>query len=446
MLTFQQLITPVTGAYLKTNIAIPALQSLGLQPQNWAPGGIASSLLTVLCNLIGYVPGTVFGLSQSVSNAIAQQWNSTATGVGLQLLSQYFYGFTPPLGTFASGQLTLTNTGGGVYTFAANAALFASTVANSQGVFPTYTNVGVVVGGVVVPGGFTINPGQTITIQVQCTFLGSGGTSSPGFVTQIVTSMLGVTANNLGPIVGSDPLSDTALRQMNLDSLSVGSVYGPRSAYSYAIETATNLVTGTPVNINRWTFPTPGHQNTVIIYVTSPSGTVDSNDIAGIAQCIESGAGSTDPRFHGARPDGVQVLPGTVTIGGNTIGAPAAATPVAYGPAITVWCLAPKGTSSATIQTTILQALTTWFSSQANPIGGITAADDANNTFTGIFESGISGIIATAVATVPGCTMQSSRFTATATSGPDLALSVNQVATMAIVPTNLVVNVIQGSS
>jgi Baseplate J-like protein len=433
-LSISQILSPITGAQMRST-AVAALQSLGLQPQNWAPGGIASSLLTALCNIVGYVPGTTFGLSLSLANAIAQQWNPTATGAGLRLLSQYFYGFTAPTGTFASGQLVLTNTGGGIYTYGAGQAVFASTVANAQGIYPTYTNV----------SGFTLGAGATLTIQIQCAFLGAGGNSPPGFVTQLVTSMAGVTANNPNAITGTDPPTDDALRQMNLNSLSVGSVYGPRSAYAYAIATATNIVTGAPVNINRATFPKPGHINFVIIYVTSPSGIVDPNDLAGIAQCIESGTGSTDSRFHGARPDGVQILPGTATIGGTTIGAPAAAVAVPYGPAITVYCTAPKGTSTTTIQTTILQALTTWFASSANPIGGITASDDTNTNVTGIFESGVSGIIATAVASLAGCTMLASKF-ANATSAPDVTLLVNQVATMAITAPNLVVNIVQASN
>ena len=128
MLTIQQLLTPVTAANFRSQ-AVLGLQSLGLQPQNWAPGGIASSTLTVACNLLAT-------LSTQLSNAIAQQWNPTASGGGLQLLSYYFYGIVPPQATFAVGNLTLVNTGGGVYTYAAGQATFASTVANLEWDFP----------------------------------------------------------------------------------------------------------------------------------------------------------------------------------------------------------------------------------------------------------------------------------------------------------------------
>lgn len=427
MLTIAQLLTPLSGAQFRAQ-AVTILQTLGLQPQNWPPGGIASSTLTTLCNLLAILSGGQDGTAQTsgLSYAIAQQWNPTASGGGLQLLSKYFYDVTPPQPTFASGNLTLVNSGGGVYTFGAGQATFASTVANSQGVFPTYTN----------EDPFTLNPSSTLTIPVSCTFAGSGGNSSPGFVSQLVTAMLGVTADNPGPILGIDALSDTQLRQLNIDSLGSRSVFGPRSAYSYAIETATNIVSGTAVNINRWTITIGSHTGDVTIYVCGPDGTTDPNDLAGVAQSIESGKGSTDPKFNGARPDGITVGPSSVTIDGVTIGSPSAATPVVYSPNIVAYILAPKGVLASAMQTTILAALNAYFEGPQNPIGGVTAADDANGSFTGVFESGISGVIAQAVASVTGCVMLSSKFTGNA----DLALSGNEVATNGVTTQNLVVS------
>lgn len=426
MMTVGQLLTPVPQATWRA-YGVTALQSLGLQPQNWAAGSIASSFLTVASYLLA-------GLSTQLSNAIAQQWNPTASGGGLQLLSLYFYNVQAPQGTFASGQVTLTNSGGGVYSYAAGQAFFASTIANAAGVYPTYTN----------EDAFTLNPSSTITIDVECTFLGSGGNAPAGFVTELVTAMLGVTCTNAYAILGSDPLTDPALRQLNIDSLGKNSDYGPRSAYAYAIQTATNIVTGAPVNINRWTISIDSHTGDVSIYICGPEGTTDPNDQAGVAACIESGQGSTDSTFYGARPGGVTVGPATVTIGGFTIGSPAPASTVTYAPGlITVYVLAPKGTTTTSIQLAIIDALDTWFEGPTNPIGGISAADDQHASFTGIFESGITGIIAQAVASVgPDVLMLSTRF---AGSG-DLAIGPYQVAVNGITasplnPSTVVVNI-----
>ncbi len=398
MLTIQQLLTPITAAQFRTS-AVAILQGLGLQPQNWAQGGIASSTLTATCNLLS-------GLSGQLSNAIAQQWNPTASGGGLQLLSQYFFGITPPQATFASGLLTLTNTGGGVYTYAAGAATFGSTVSNQAGVYPTYTNT----------APFTLNAGSpsvptVLVIPIQCVFAGSAGNANPGFVSLLITSMLGVAATNLAPIAGTDALSDQALRNLNTNSLAVrGNAFGPRGAYAYAISIAVNASTGLPVNVNRQSISVSSHTGDVTIYVASPAGPVTMTDLEGISNSIELLA----------RPDGVTVLPGLP----GYPSAPASAIVVAYAPAITAYVLAPAGTTAANLQTTIDTALTTWFEGPSNPIGGLTASDDVNSNFTGIFESGVTGIVGAAVAGVVGCTLLSTKFTPSG----DLALVAGETA------------------
>lgn len=378
-MTIQQLLTALTPAQVRSNL-VATLQSLGLQPQNWPQGSIASSLLTGIATI-----GSV--LTGQLANGIAQQWNPTASGGGLQLLSQYFFGITPPQATFASGSVTLTNTGGGVYSYGPGQATFQSTVANSAGLYPQYTNT----------SSFLLNANSTLTIPVQCTTVGSAGNSAPGFVTLLITQMLGVSCTNQNPILGTDALSDPALRQLNTNSLGVrGSAYGPRSAYAYAISVAVNSVTGLPVNVNRQSISIASHTGEVTIYVASPEGAVSTTDLQGISNSIEALA----------RPDCVTVLPGMA----GYPSAPGSATTVPYTPAITCYVVAPSGTTAASLQATISSAISTWFSGPQNPIGGLTGSDDAHSNFTGIFESGVGGIIGAAVASVTGCYLLSTQF------------------------------------
>ena len=360
-LTIQQLLQPVSAADFRTK-AVAALQGLGLSPQLWAPGGGLSTTLTIACNLVAM-------LSTQLSNGISQQWNPTATGGGLQLLSKFFYGVSAPQPTFATGNLVLTNIGGGIFTYAPGTAFFASTVANSQGVIPTYTNV----------SAFTLNAGSPssptqITIPIICTFAGSGGSSAPGFITSVPTAMISVTASNPIAVTGSDALSDAALRNLNIASIAARSVFGPTGAYVYAIQVATNSVTGLPVAVNRWSLSND-HQGNITIYVASPTGPVITTDLQGISNAIEKYA----------RPDGVTVLPGAPGFPSQ----PASATAVPYDPSITVYVLAPIGTTATTLQTTILAALDAWFGGTTNPIGGLVASDDTEIDFYGIFYSGI---------------------------------------------------------
>jgi hypothetical protein len=398
VLSVAQLLTPLTAAQFRST-AVTILQNLGLQPQNWAQGGIASSILTAGCNILA-------SLSSQLANAIAQQWNPTATGGGLQLLAQYFYGVTPPQPTFAIGELTLSNEGGGVYSYAPYTYSIASTVANAAGVYPVYTNSEAFTLG----AGTEVNP-TVVTFDIVCTNVqGSGGNAAPGFVTNQVTALDGVSASNADAVVGSDALSDPALRALNLSALAVQSVFGPRGAYAYAIATAVNSVTGQPVNVNRQSISIASHTGDVTITVASPAGPVTLTDLQGISNNIEKLA----------RPDGVTVLPGAPGFPSQ----PASATTVPYEPSITVYVLAPPGTTAAALQNVITQALATWFSGPTNPIGGTTASDDTNASFTGIFESGITGVIAQAVATQANCFMLSTRFQGVS----DLPLAPGQVA------------------
>lgn len=407
-LTVQQLLTPMTAAQIRASM-VTALQALGLQPTNWAQGGIASSTLTVSANMLAL-------LSTQLSNAIAQNWNPTATGGGLQLLSQYFFGLTPPQATFASGNLTLTNTGGGVYSYGIGEATFQSSVANSDGVYPQYTNT----------QSFTLLANSTLTIPVQCTTIGTAGNAAPGFVSLLVTQMLGVSVTNDNPILGVDALTDPQLRLLNQNSLAVrGSAFGPRGAYAYAIQTALNSATNAPVNVNRWQILPSDHQGTITIYVASPQGAVVTTDLQGIGTNIDALA----------RPDGVTVLPGLP----GYPSAPASATPVAYNPSITASVVAPAGTSTTTMMNAINVALSTWFSGPQNPVGGLTPSGSLLSQ-PGIFESGVTGLIGAAVAAFgPGCYLFDATFTGTS----DLPLNPGEVATWSppnpSVPVNVVI-------
>jgi hypothetical protein len=416
-LTLSQLITPMTAAQIRSQ-GVVFLQSLGLQPTLWAQGGAASTFLTYASNVLANV-------STSVSSAIAQQWNPTASGGGLQMLSQYGYGITPPQATFATGNVVLSNIGGFTGTFTAGQATFQNSVANPQGVYAQYQNTGT----------FTVNPGtpsspSVVIVPVSCTTIGTAGNGNPGFVSLLITTMPGVSCTNPAAILGSDSLSDASLRALNMASLSVrGTAYGPRGAYAYAIQQATNVVSGLPVNVNRWSISPSSHTGTVTIYVASPSGPVITSDMQGISLSIDALA----------RPDCVTVLPGL----SGYPSAPASATVVDYAPAITVYVSAiqsPAGAitpvttgplTAANLETVIDNYLDAWFGSPNNPIGGVQSSDDIFTNVSGVFESGIDAIIGAAVASVSTasaqCFVTSTRF---ATPG-DLTLTAGEVAAWA---------------
>src|SRR5581483_554984 len=117
----------------------------------------------------------------------------------------------------------LTNTGGGLYTFAAGTATFQNPTTGA-----TYTNV----------SDFTLNPSSVLTIPIQAVVQGSAGTSAPGTITTILASMGVTTCTNAASVVGTDPQSDDDLKSECKAKLGAQSVRGPRGAYRYAVQSA----------------------------------------------------------------------------------------------------------------------------------------------------------------------------------------------------------------
>ena len=354
MVTIQELLTPVTAAQMRVTM-VQALKTLGIPADQWKVGGIASTILTVCATMLA-------GFSTMLVQGIGSGFLTTATGGWLSLVAYYVYGVTRPAATFANGTLTLTNSGGGVYSYAPYQATFFDPVSKQ-----TYANTQAIALGAL----------GTQTVAIACTVAGSAGSAPPGEITGLSTAMLGVNVSNPTACVGQDAMSDANLVLLCQAKLGASSVRGPRSAFAYAIQVAVNAVNGAPVNINRSSISRSSHTGTVTIYISSPSGTVDANDLLGVENAIESGVPGLSPPFSGARPDCVTV---------NVY----AATPVNYSEAITVWCQALPGYTTSLVQQAVEDALTAYFA--AYPIGGLTS-----DTGTGIFATGIDGVCQAAI-------------------------------------------------
>jgi hypothetical protein len=378
-LTISQIVTPLTPAQVRASL-VNILIAAGVPANKWVAGGVFSTILTAAAAVLSM-------RSTTIGTIVSGFFLPLATGASLQLLALYVYGVTPPLAAPATGTLTLTNSGGGVYSYGIGE--FTALNSSTQ---QTYTNT----------APFTLNALATLDIPIACTVAGTIGNANPTAVDTLVTSLLGVTCSNAIAVVGQDALGDAALRQLCLDSLGVRSVRGPRSAYAYAIRVATNPVTGAPVDIDgRFTVSPSSHTGVITIYVSSPSGAADPNDVIGVQNSIEALA----------RPEGVTV---------NVFGA----VPVNYSPTMTVWILAPVGTSSESVQAAVDTAITSYISTV--PIGALQAGNSDQGTK--LFAVGVMGAVAQGVATIPGCTM------ITCEGATDLALTVGQVAVDAVPP------------
>jgi hypothetical protein len=352
--TIDQLFSAPTAAAFRAQM-VTALVAMNIPADKWRAGGVASTMLTVASMSLALMAATL-------SVIIRGFFLPTATGGGLKLLALYVYGVTVPSATFATGNIALTNSGGGIYIKAAGEV----TVQNPDtGV--TYTN----------SVGFTLNGSSSLEVAFTATIEGSAGNANPGTITTLVTNMLGVSVTNAAAFVGVDAPSDEDIRLLCQNKLGAMSVRGPRTAYAYAIQVAVNAVTGATVNINRWVVTADSHIGVVYVTVAAPSGSVDPNDLLGVGTSIE----------EIARPEAVTVVLNQATI-------------VDYTPTVTAWVQAPTGVTAAQVQTAIASAITAYLSTY--PIGGVTALDDANPTtnFTGLFASGIYGAAAAGAATL----------------------------------------------
>jgi hypothetical protein len=303
-------------------------------------------------------------MSTFIAQIIGGFFLPLASGDVLKLLAQYMYGVTAPGATTANGFVTIINSGGASYTKTAGQLTFLNPDTKQ-----TYTNTATVV----------IPPLTTVTgIPIACTVVGTVGNAEPNTVDQFVNGPLGLSVTNPTAVLGSDGIDDASLRSLCLASLAANSPYGPRTAYQYAIQTATNS-SGNPVNINRWLISPASATGIVSIVVASPDGPVTADDLVGVATSIEAKA----------RPDTVTVLLYQTTT-------------IPYTPTITVFCKAPTGVTGTALTDAIETALDTL--SETYPIGGESAEDDdhPSSFFTGLFKDAVVGAIASGVSSLGG--------------------------------------------
>lgn len=387
-LTIDEILQKATRAEYRARM-VTMLVTLSVPADKWKSGGVASTMLTVCAALFAFIDSTIVGI-------ISDFFLPLATGTGLVRLAYYVYGVTVPEATFATGSVTFTNSAGGIYPMAAGEV----TVLNSStGI--TYTNVDAV----------TIPALGTATVDVRATTAGSVGNSSPAGIDTMNTTLYGVTVTNPAALVGIDAPTDAAVRQLCTNKLGVLGVRGVRTAYAYAVQTATNSVTDQPVNINRWSISESSHTGTVTLYVASPTGVPDADDVTGVATNVEALA----------RPAGVTA---------NTYAAAA----VVYAPTITVYVLNAPGLDVDALKDAIDAAILTYISTY--PIGGVTASDDTNTAFTGLFGSGVASAIAAGCATLAVTLLSVKGAT-------DQALLASEVITNSV--TTIVVSVAQTS-
>ena len=107
MTTLAELVTPLTREQVEDSI-YAAIAARGTSTTTWKPGGVARTIITAVSIVLAAFSSLQAMIANSGFLDLAEQdW--------LTLLARYVYGVTRDPGSFATGNITANNTGGGVY-------------------------------------------------------------------------------------------------------------------------------------------------------------------------------------------------------------------------------------------------------------------------------------------------------------------------------------------
>lgn len=321
-LDIDSLLRPQTADQIEATL-LGILDTLGVQARTWRKGGMARVLLRAFATQCA-------GFSVLLTDLAKGGFLDTAEKGWLTLLAYYHYGVTRREATFATGQVTLVNTGGGVWEYDPDELIFVNPDTGA-----TYA----------LAQSFALTtPGQSVTVDIRATEPGTGFNSLPGTITEIQPDLDGVTVTNAAAVLGTDAWTDAELRAVCKAKLSALSTNGPRGAYEYAILTATRT-SGEPVNINRYAISPSSSQGIVTVYLASPSGVPTTEDIDAVKANIEAIA----------RPETVRCFV-------------YAATPIVVHREVEAWADKPGGVTAEYLEDLIQTKVQAFVSSY--PIGG----------------------------------------------------------------------------
>jgi hypothetical protein len=257
-LPVDELIEPLSQEQVEGTI-YDLLAALGVPGTNWKRGGFLRTIIAVVAALIA-------GLTTLIAAAIRGTILEYATGVWLTILAYFVYGVTRIDATFAEGEVTLTNAGGGEYLYDPGELLFLNTASGK--VYKNLARVELIGVG-------------TLTTAVRAVEPGSASTANAGEIDDLVTRLLEVTVTNASPLIGGDAQGDVDLRADCALARSALSPFGAKDAYAYFARRTVQglpltLEDGTVIGVTR-TQVVPEGSGAITVYVATASGDVSGD-------------------------------------------------------------------------------------------------------------------------------------------------------------------------
>lgn len=227
---------------------------------------------SVVRTIISVVATVFSGFTSIMADLVKAEFLDLAEGFWLTLLAYYVYRVTRIPDGFATGTVTLTNTGGGLFTFDPGELILLNTTKKKN-----YKNT----------AAFTLNPLETKDIDVIALEAGTASSAGIDEIDAFVTTLLGVTCSNDAVLIGADEEKDEDLRIRCRNALGALSPNGPQDAYNYFAK-STVRPDGSTIIVNRTKISQDSSTGLVQVYLADPDGPLDTADVNLIDANIQS--------------------------------------------------------------------------------------------------------------------------------------------------------------
>lgn len=345
--TLDELTTPLNRDQVQESI-YDALATLGVTTTTWKPGAVVRAIVTGVSIVVS-------SFSELQSLIARGGFLELAEGVWLTLLARHVYDVERDEGSFATGNVTLDNTGGGVFSGDAGDLIVRNPTTGQ-----TYRNT----------ESFSIAAFETgVVVAIRAIEIGTIATSAPDTITAFETPLIGVTVTNPNAVVGSDPETDPALRARCAEKTGTLSPNGPKDAYSFVAK-STLRDDGSSIGVTR-VRSVPDGVGGVDVYLATATGGITGDeedpdtDLGAIALAIRTQ---------------VEPLAITATVQSATTESIA----VTY----ELWIRDSTGLTDTEIEDAIAERLTEFMAAQ--PIGGNILPGETGRVYLSAIEAAIA--------------------------------------------------------
>lgn len=287
LLALEEMVKPLTAAEIKAAI-YKVLSGMDLDTTSWRPGAATRTLIAVCSVVLSW-------LSVVVSLIAKMGFLEYAEGEWLRLRALLVYGVVQTEATFAAGNLTLDNGGGGIYGPFDAGEVVAQCTATGK----TYVNTEAFSLG-------ALETGKVVAFRAE--EAGVASSASAGQIDYLVTTMLGVTVTNSADFVGTDQESREDVAARCTASLGALSPNGPKAAYEYVCTTPA-LNGNVPVNRVRVLDP-PG-DGTLTVVIAGAAGELTGPEVT----LVQTGVDDTaTPDIATVTVESATAVPFTTTV------------------------------------------------------------------------------------------------------------------------------------